>query len=131
LERVEILSTSFAQSRWDASSAGAGQPSLLADARYAMACARDVLERGHDAQLRQPSQPGIVHYSAADAASSAGLLPSLMRIERPIYLLSATPIERCNSIATRAAELLWVSFQVSVKVILRQSRYDWEALQSC
>jgi hypothetical protein len=48
---------------------------------------RDVLERGHDAQLRQPSQPGIVHYSAADAATSAGLLPSLMRIERPIDLL--------------------------------------------
>ena len=57
---------------------------------------RDVLERGHDAQLRQPSQPGIVHYSAADAATSAGLLPSLMRIERPIDLLSVTPIERCN-----------------------------------
>jgi len=48
---------------------------------------RDVLERGHDAQLRQPSLPGIVHYSAADAATSAGLLPSRMRIERPIDLL--------------------------------------------
>jgi hypothetical protein len=118
----------------------AGQPSLLADGMPAMRwhALRDVLERGHDAQLRQPSQPGIVHYSAADAATSAGLLPSLMRIEsieRPIHLLSVTPIERCNSIAAAAAELLRVSFrvsfQVSVKVILRQSRYDWEALQSC
>jgi hypothetical protein len=67
----------------------AGQPSLLADGMPAMRwhALRDVLERGHDAQLRQPSQPGIVHYSAADAATSAGLLPSLMRIERPIDLL--------------------------------------------
>jgi hypothetical protein len=77
---------------------------------------------------------GIVHYSAADAATSAGLLPSLMRIERPIDQSTFYLLLRLND-ATRSLpvlpELLRVSFQVSVKVILRQSRYDWEAFQSC
>ena len=42
------------------------------------------------------AQPGIVHYSAADAATSAGLTPKSYAnrtSNRPIDLLSVTPIE--------------------------------------